>query len=223
MKPLPWSPSALSDFVNCPRSYHEKRVLKRVKDEPNPYAAEGIRVHKAFEDRQVDGAILPPDLDDHEEFMLWLVTRPGQQWAELKAALNTQMQPCEFFAPDVWTRLVIDFHKIHDDKGLLVDYKTGKQHSDFDQLILNALWMFAKYPQISEIMASYYWTQTRQHTYKIYARAEIPQMWAKLIPDLKQYREAFKTDTWQPRQSGLCAGYCPVKTCEFWRPKARKR
>lgn len=222
MKPLPWSPSALSDFVNCPRAYHAKRVLKIVKEDPNPHAAEGIRVHKAFEARQLHGTILPPDLEAHEQFMLWLATRPGEQWAELQAALNTQAQPCGYWDADVWTRLVIDFHKVNGEKGLLVDYKTGKQHGDFDQLILNTLWMFAKHPQLTEVTASYYWTQTQQHTFKVFKREDVSELWAKLMPDLKQYREAFRTDTWQPRRSGLCAGWCAHKTCEFWTPK-RKR
>jgi hypothetical protein len=39
------------------------------------------------------------------------------------------------------------------------------------------------------------------------------------VPDLKQYATAFKTDVWQPRQSGLCNGWCPVTECEFWKPK----
>jgi len=50
--PLPWSPSALDDFVNCPKSYHEKRVLKSVKDVQGEEAIWGVRVHKAFELRQ---------------------------------------------------------------------------------------------------------------------------------------------------------------------------
>jgi hypothetical protein len=36
-----------------------------------------------------------------------------------------------------------------------------------------------------------------------------------LVPDLKQMVEAYKTDTWQARQSGLCKRHCAVVDCEF--------
>jgi hypothetical protein len=39
------------------------------------------------------------------------------------------------------------------------------------------------------------------------------------MPDIKQYQQAFVQDVWQARQSGLCHGWCPVTTCEYWKPK----
>jgi hypothetical protein len=53
-------------------------------------------------------------------------------------------------------------------------------------------------------------------------RDQIGAVWGEFLPNLKQYAQAFKEDIWQPRQSGLCGGYCPVTDCEFWRPKRRK-
>jgi hypothetical protein len=44
-------------------------------------------------------------------------------------------------------------------------------------------------------------------------------LWSKFVPDLRQYMEAFKTETWQARPSGLCNGWCPVTECEHWKPK----
>ena len=59
-------------------------------------------------------------------------------------------------------------------------------------------------------------------TKKVWGRAEIEALWNLFIGDLRQYAEAFKGDVWQPRPSGLCNGWCPVKTCAHWKPRRDK-
>jgi hypothetical protein len=221
MKPAPWSFSALDDFVNCPRAYHEKRVLKNYKEEKSPQMIWGEYVHKEFENRQINpGYKLPLELEGHEPYMKLLEDRSGDQlYVEQKVAFNKQAQPCAFFAQDVWCRIIIDFIKIHENSAKIVDYKTGKPHTKFKQLQLAALHTFALYPEVDLVNAEFYWTKTMTKTKKIWSRTDIPIMWAAFVPDLKQYATAFKTDVWQPRQSGLCNGWCPVTECEFWKPK----
>lgn len=223
MKPLPWSHTALEDFISCPRAYSEKRVFKSVVEAKSEQMLWGERVHKCFEDRQRDGVVLPDDLEKHEEFMLTLQNMPGETGIERKIALNLKGQPCGFFDKDVWYRGVIDFDKIKGKRGFLLDYKTGKKKAKFNQLKLFALYTFAANPEVEIIGANYYWTTDSTMTGEVYSRDMIPTLWKQFLPDLKQYREAFATETWQPRQSGLCAGWCPVTECEFWRPKRMKR
>ena len=219
MKPLPWSHSSLDDFVNCPHAYYEKRIAKSVTEQRTQPMIWGEYVHKQFENRQKFGTPLPADVEEHEEFMLFLATRPGQGEYELKVGLNLRMEPCGFFDKQVWHRGIVDYRKVHDDHAHIVDYKTGKPHSKFKQLTVNALHTFAALPAVQEVKVEYYWTTTRQTTGESYTRKDIPILWKTFLPDLRQYAEAFKTDTWQKRQSGLCRGYCPVTTCEFWRPR----
>jgi hypothetical protein len=219
VKPLPWSYTSLEDFVNCPRAYYEKRVAKSVKEEKTEAIIWGEVVHKAFEERQRDGKPLPENLDDHEPFMLKLTTTPGELTTERKVALNKQMQPCGFFDADVWFRGVIDLSIVSGDKATLVDYKTGKPHSKFNQLKLFALHTFAQYPNVDTVDVKFYWTQTMTTTGDKYARSMVNGLWREFLPNLKQYAQAFKEDVWQPRQSGLCNGWCPIKDCEFWKPR----
>ena len=215
MKPLPWSYSALDDFVNCPRSYYEKRIAKSVKEERSEQIIYGEWVHKQFEDYISLGKPLPEQLAEHEEMMASLKTLPGVKEAERKIALNTKRETCGFFDKDVWFRGVIDFSHMHRGKARLVDYKTGKQHSKFKQLRLFALYIFEEYSTIHEAEVQFYWTKTKTFTGETYTRDMIPALWSTFVPDLKQYVQAFKTDTWQPRQSGLCKAHCPVLDCEF--------
>jgi hypothetical protein len=207
--PKPWSHSALEAFKNCPRSFHEATIWGEV-------------LHKHFEDRLTDGVVLPPEVAMHEPFLGRLEAMPGVMSVEQRIALDRTAKPCEFFADDVWFRGVIDVKIVDGAHALLVDHKSGKHHSKFGQLRLFALHTFAAHPEVETVRAEYYWTQTMTKNGEGYARADVPQLWAGFIPDLKQYAQAFRTDTWQPRQSGLCRGWCPVTSCEFWSPK-RKR
>jgi hypothetical protein len=222
MKPMPWSHSRLEDFKNCPRAFHEKQVLKSVVEAKGEATIWGEVVHKHFEDRLVNGVVLPPEIAMHEPFLAWLESMPGQLSVEERIALDTSAQPCEFFGDNVWFRGVIDVKIVDGPAALLIDHKTGKHHTKFGQLKLFALHTFAAHPEVETVRAEYYWTQTMTKNGHSYTRADVPKLWAEFIPDLKQYADAFLTDTWQPRQSGLCRGWCPVVDCEFWTPK-RKR
>lgn len=223
MTPKPWSHSALEQFKNCPRQYHEVRIAKSVTETKGEATIWGEQVHKHFEDYLTDGVVLPPELSAHEPFLNRLLDLPhDHRFVEQRIALNRTATPCEFFGDDVWFRGVIDFGIVHGDFARIIDFKTGKHHTKFGQLKLFALHTFAAYPEVQSVRCEYYWTQTLTLNGQTYIREQIPSLWASFIPDLKQYAEAFRTDTWQPRPSGLCNGWCCVTDCEFWRPK-RKR
>lgn len=219
MKPLPWSHSSLSDFTNCPKAFHAKRVAKTVKEDQSEAMVWGNKVHKCFEDRLSIGTPLPDYLSDHEPFMQELADLEGESYTERKIALSTSRKPTTFFAKDVWMRGIIDFSNIHKDGALLCDFKTGKQHTKFGQLKLFALHTFAEFQQVNFVTVKFYWTKTCTETEQTYTRNQIPEMWNEFAPELRQYVQAFKQDVWQPRPSGLCRGWCPVTTCEHWSPK----
>jgi len=222
--PLPWSPSALDDFVNCPKAYHAKRVIKIVKDVQGEEAIWGVRVHKAFELRQQkQHTPLPPELIAHEPYMQKLEKWNGQSLTESKIALDRKLQLCGYFSPEVWYRGVLDFRNIDGSLGRVIDYKTGKPHEKQRQLKLYAINIFTLHPEVNIVDARYYWTSTYSETRHVWERAELPMLWDEFIPDLKQYHQAFKTDTWQARPSGLCHGWCAHTACEHWKPKRIKR
>lgn len=223
MKPLPWSYTALDDFVNCPRAYFEKRVAKSVVEVESEQMRWGTIVHKHFELRQLDATPLPLELLVHEPFMQKLDMLSGIAETEQKIALNRRGLPCAFFDKTVWFRGVVDYRKRHGTHAIIVDYKTGKPHQKFGQLKLFALHTMAQHPDIDTVAVKFYWTQTQSITGAVYTRSMLSSLWQEFVPNLKQYAEAFRTDTWQPRPSGLCYGWCPVTLCEFWKPKRQSR
>jgi hypothetical protein len=228
VKPLPWSPSALSTFVNCPGQYHATYVAKSVRRVSTSETEYGNFVHKCFEDFLNGDKPLPVELIGHQDYLTKIDRKPGFFFAELKAAFNKQVQPCSWdWRPDeIWARFKIDYLKVDKSREVPIawvyDFKTGKQKDDFKQLAIYALYVFAAFP-VDIVDVRYYWTQTKTDTRKVWSRSEIDSLWDMIKPDLIAYREAFKTDTWQLRQSGLCHGWCPVETCQFWQPKRERR
>jgi hypothetical protein len=219
-QPKPWSHSALEDFVNCPRSYHEKRVLKSIPYVQGPEAAYGEVVHKHFEDRLRDGVALPAELHVHEVYLANLEALPGVGEPERDIAINLRGQSCGYWDDDVWYRGKVDYIKINGNRARVYDWKTGKPHQKLKQLYEYILWTFIAYPHVEQVYAEYYWTKAPQTpTGVTIGRERIPELWAMLLPDLRQYAQAFREDIWQPRPSGLCNGWCPVESCEFWKPR----
>lgn len=219
MKPKPWSYSALDKFINCPRQYYEVRIAKSVVEVESPQMHWGTTVHKYFEDRQKHGIALPPEVSQHETFMRMIAELPGEYDTEQQVALSRRGVPTAFDASDVWWRGIIDYVKRHESTATIVDYKTGKPHKKFGQLKLFALYVFARYPDIRTVDVQFYWTQTSTSTHQTYTREQSSVLWSEFVPNLKQYVEAFAMDLWQPRPSGLCYGWCPVRQCEHWKPK----
>jgi PD-(D/E)XK nuclease superfamily len=223
MKPLPWSPSALETFKNCPEQYHHRYVLKDLP--PEERSAEqiyGESVHEVFADRQRPKHVkLPPALAVHEPFMQELEAQPGWVFVEHKTAMAKSLEPCEWDDKNIWCRMIIDYLRIDaaSRQAWIVDYKTGRPHRKFNQLIIYALWVFNSFAYIDTVSVQFYWTKDRTTTDKTWSREDVPKLWNELVGDLRQYREAFRSNIWQMRPSGLCKGWCPVIGCKYWRPK----
>jgi len=223
MRPLPWSPSALETFKNCPSQYEHRYVLKDLPpEERSDEQVYGEYVHEAFANRlRPIRQPLPPDVKAHEPFMQELAAQEGWAFVEHKAALAKTAESCEWSDKDVWCRMIIDYLRVdaRERHATIVDHKTGKPHQKFNQLVIYALWTFQEFSYVDEIEVMFYWTKNRTTTRKTWKREQANQLWKELAGDLRQYRDAFRTGIWQVRPSGLCGGWCPVVGCKYWRPK----
>ena len=229
MKPLPWSSSSLECFKNCPHQHYHRYVVKSVKDVVTDQKDWGLTVHTTFEG-YLDGAMarLPPSLMEHQDYVEKVKRWDGMLYTEMDAILDRKLVPMTEWRDDRWWGGKIDVLKVKagrligkGEKGaaLIVDWKTGKPHEKWAQLGMYAIYAWRLFPDVDIVDARFYWLQKKDHTRKVWQRSEEDQIWALMIPDLKQLATAYKTDTWQKRPSGLCRGYCPVQTCEHWQPK----
>lgn len=220
--PLPWSFTALSDFENCPWQYYNAKVLRRYPFVSTKETEWGKVVHKAFENYILYRTPLPADLLTHKEFLDDFLAQPGDVAGEERIALNRRLEPCAYFGdPKIWYRGQVDARKRDLSRGFshILDHKTGKQKAELDQLKQFALYEFLTQPGIHTVKVEYYWTQTKAATGTTFVREAVPQLLRELLPRLDRFAEAFINDNFPPKQSGLCAGWCPVTDCQFWRPK----
>lgn len=230
MKPKPWSHSALDCHANCPKQYNHKYVLKDLPPEEKTDEQNwGTLVHREFE---LHGGRpdfeLRADLKIHLPFLEELAEEGAEANVDLverKVALSINpFAPCEYFAKNVWWRGVIDRQIVNRAEGRakIVDYKTGKKKDDWAQLAENAIWTFMQYPEVRLVNAQYYWVTDQSITKKVWGRSEIDSLVEMFAPRLANYVQSFKSETFTPRQSGLC-GWCPVKSCVFWRDRKEGR
>lgn len=223
MKPAPWSHSALDAFGNCPKQYYETKVVKPSRW---PYVADvsmqwGKDVHAAFEHYLLYGKPLSLDLQVHQGFLDAFLAEPGVLAGEERIALDTKLQSCAYFGDDVWYRGQVDARKRDLLSGVshVLDHKTGKVKNDYTQLMSFAMFEFLTQPDIHTVKAEYYWTQIKGANGETYTRDQLPYMLRFFATKLGPFADAYLTNTWLPKQSGLCNGWCPVIDCEYWRPK----
>lgn len=223
MKPLPLSFSALEKFKNCPKQYYEIKVAKSIKEEQGEAAIWGDYVHKHFEEYLRAGGIydLPDNVKQYKDYLDAFLAQDGELLVEVELAVNTALQPCGFFEKGVFLRGYADVLRIKGDTAWVHDHKTGKRKIT-KQLRMMALLIFAIYPKIARIHASFGWLRDGKSDSETFTRLDWPDLVNDFLPDIRQYRDAFRDNVWQPRQSGLCHGWCPVTTCEFWKPKRHK-
>lgn len=221
MKPLPLSYSSLDKFKTCPKQFHEVKVLKRFKDTQGEAALWGDYVHTEFEKYlKAKGKVeLPENVLQFKPYLDGILSKPGEIVVEAELAINTKMEPCGFFDPDVFLRGYADVLRMLTPKAWILDHKTGKRKPNSKQMKMMALLVFAIYPHIMHIRVGFAWLQDGANDGEEFSREDWPDLLNEFLPDMVQYRNAFRDDVWQPRQSGLCHGWCPVTDCEFWQPK----
>jgi hypothetical protein len=219
--PKPWSISSLSDFANCPKAYHHKRVLKDVDDPPNEAGLYGDYVHKRFE-AYLRGEITDlADLSSYKDYLDTILALPGTLYPERKYGITKKGEPCDFESEGVWCRGIIDVLVINGTTATIIDHKTGKRKFDTKQLKLCSLLVMYHHPEIDRVRTGYMWLKDGAFDTETYARDQITELWGDFAESLQQYKQAFRTETFGPRPSGLCNGWCPVTQCDFWKPKRR--
>lgn len=218
-----WSYSKLKNYRNCPKKHYHCDLApkgERIAEKRSQQLDDGEMIHTAMEKRVRDGVPLPPAIRDYEaEAQEALAVTPAGSivLVEEKAAIKEDFSACGYFDQGVWLRLKIDFAKIIPSAGIasLRDWKTGKIIEDSEQLALTAQWVFSKWKEIQLVVTHFVWLGQRAKTTVRMTRDQMPEFWRGLWPELEQYKEAVRTNTFPPKPGGLCKNYCPVTSCPY--------
>jgi ATP-dependent exoDNAse (exonuclease V) beta subunit len=216
---MKWSFSGLKDFDNCPRQYHETKVLKRHVKAVTQQMLYGTEVHKALEDYTRDKTPLPKNYERYAGQVDALLEIDGEKIVEHQMAMRKDGTACGFSDEDYWVRGIADLLILDGGKAYVVDYKTGSaKYPDTKQLKLMALMVFAKFPEVQEIKAALLFVAHNVFISEDYKRSDIEQLNLAFKPSLYRMEKAYETNTWTPNPTGLC-GWCPVTSCEYHRKR----
>lgn len=215
---IQWSHTALKDYENCPRKYHEVRVLKNFKIQKTEKLLYGDRLHAAAE-AYAKGQELTEEFanTDLKAILDTLLAKPGVKHPEFKMAVTENLEPCDWFSPDVWVRGIADLLIIDEEKktAWVVDYKTGNdKYPDRGQLELMSLLVFAHFEDVLQVNAALLFILKSSMVKEKYMRWDTDDAWWKYRERVARIAKAHEAGVWNPQRSGLC-GWCEVTTCEM--------
>lgn len=212
---IKWSFSSLKQYVNCPRQYHEVRVLKNYETKVSKQMLYGTEVHKALEDYVRENTELPKNYKQFKSLVDVLLEIPGDRYVEYKMALSADKLPCEFDSPDYWVRGIVDFMVVDDTEAFIIDYKTGSnKYPDPSQLKLMSLLVFAHFPHVTHVKGGLLFVAHSSFVPDDYSRLKIPIYWAEFAPKLERLQISIESGNWPPNATPLCR-WCPVSSCQF--------
>lgn len=217
MKKPAWSHSSLKDFEGCQRRYHQTKVLKLYPFKETEQILYGKELHKAAENYVRDGTPLPTQFEFIKSMLDKLLEKPGLKLPEHQMALTAALNPCDWFAKEVWVRGVADLLIVDSDNltAWVVDYKTGNnKYPDRDQLVLMSLMVFEHFPHIRKVNSALLFVLKNDMVKMQMHRDQAEQFWWKYRERTARIEACLETGVWNPNQSPLC-GWCPCTGCEF--------
>jgi hypothetical protein len=211
-----WTYSHLEKFATCPKQFYHTSVVKDFVSPPTEATIWGHRVHEAFENRINNGATLPKGMEHWERIAKRIDSLEGNKYAEIKLAIGKGFQPADW--DSAWSRGIADLVVIREKNAMVLDYKTGKRKPS-EQLDLYAAYIFAHYPEVEDVKTIFVWLKDQKTDKKRFNRDELPIIWREFIPKVARLESAYNRDSWPAKPSGLCNGWCPVKTCQHYKEK----
>lgn len=213
---MKWSYSALDMYQQCPRKYHEIRVLKKYPKQQTDALMYGNDCHEAAEKYLNNSDPLPDKFKYIQSYLDVLAKIPGTRYCEYKMGLTKDLQPCGIFDKEGWWMGIADLVVIQGDIAYVVDYKTGKssRYADYDQLEIMALALFKHFPQIKIIKAALLFIVAKDFKDETYKTDEAPQTWLKWFKKIQRLEDSYEQNTWNAIPNFTCRNYCPCTGCE---------
>jgi len=225
-----WSYSALTSFETCPRRHYETRVTKSTREPEGAPLIFGNAAHKVLENRVERGTPIPKVVqvtaadgttisqtskgwEGMVESILSRATDDISVVTERQICLDDRFIETDWLSQTAWVRGVIDVGLVGSTKALLLDYKTGKRKPDSDQLKLFAALAMHAWPKLERVVTGFLWLKTNQIDKETFTRSDIPNIWNDFLPRVQRMKQAFSTNSWPERHSGLCKNWCPCITC----------
>jgi len=206
----------MSTFQQCPRKYYRLRVVKDVKEPEAEHLIYGTEVHKAAEEYVRDGKEIPAKFAFIKPQLDMLMQIEGEKLCEHKMAMTKELDPCEYFAENVWWRGIADLIVLSGKVAYLIDYKTGKsaQYADTKQLELLSLAVFRHFPEVEYIKAGLLFVVSKEFVQSEYTQEVQKDSWINWFGEINRLESCYENDTWNAKPNFSCRKFCPVTDCE---------
>lgn len=228
-KVMPLSFSRLSTFEQCQAQFDYLYVSKRVSNESNEHSDYGDRVHKILEAKgrgELDESTLSDEgkstLDRWGPVVDKITSIAGDKYYEHQMAINKDLRPVGWFAPDVWIRSIADVLVVDGATAYCLDYKTGKVKENPTQLQLFAAMVMFHFPEVQTVKTSFIWLKFDEVTNAKYERRFLGALWSALQPRFNKVQETIDLGVFNAKPSGLCP-WCSAKNiCPDARLKGKR-
>ena len=215
-----WSYSGQKTFQQCPRQYHEVKVLKTTKTKDSEATLYGKAVHEALEAFLKEGTPIPEKFAQFEPYARRVQALQGTHYVEYPMGLKEDGTYCDFDDADVWWHGIPDVLVVNSNTGVarVVDWKTSKsaRYADVEQLELLALATFARNPEIHTVRGALIFIVCGDVVTKDFHRKDFALILSKWIGNIDRIKKAHDAGVWNPKKSPLCK-WCPVSNsrCEY--------
>lgn len=216
-----WSYTALTDFENCPLGYAHKKYYKDVPFVETEALRDGNRKHTALEMYTKQIAQPQTELDTVKPYLKYVDAfraQGGVLQAEREITLTEQMKPTGWFDKDAWFRIKLDITLVRENRANIYDWKTGKQKEDMTQLKLCCATLAIVEPEVEEFTAKNIWLKNDvvDAGVKLH-RSELKKVWMETLARVQRMRQAWDSEVWQPKPSGLCPYCAYASNCKYRR------
>lgn len=213
-----WSFSSIKLFGTCPRKYEAERITKEVKFTETEATIYGTAFHLAAEEFIRDGTAIPPQYDYAIPALEKIRSIQGEKHCEIKfgiALRDGEMEPCDFYAEDVWFRGIADLLIINGEEARVIDYKTSKnaKYADTKQLALMAACVFLNYPEVKVVKGGLLFVVCNAFIKETYTFDDRFKVFIQLGNLLTRRETAYETGVFNPTPNGLCKKWCEVLSC----------
>lgn len=201
------SHSSADLFDRCGYAYEREKLVKDVPYTETEATLWGGRCHSSIEQFILGESDTLTDLmmDDLRPTLQYVKDFPSDyKQVEQEWCFNTQGQICDKDDPTAMFLGYTDLEVVRGDKGWVLDWKSGKQHTKFEQVELYALSLWLRFPQVNQINAGYVWLKGRTPseflTFKtLYRATDMQRIWDYRVQQYQRIYAAHETGVFQAK------------------------
>lgn len=207
-----WSFSRLMDFESCPYKAWLKHAERVPDTRPKEAADRGTMIHTMAEDFLNDKIKkLPQELAKFSDEFESIKKRRDKLALEDEWGFTRSWEPCDYNAKDVWGRMKADCVLNEGDRGVVIDFKTGKKFGNEikhgEQLQVYALAAFIRHPEWESITAELWYLDVNELTPIDITRKLALDRYLRVFD--KRFRKMTDAKEFKPNPNIYSCMYCP--------------